>query len=283
MPMVAIKKPYTLFLRDDNDVDSPRETDSCFGTMVCFHRRYSLGDSHDYSDPEEFLRDIVGEGVSHENVIEHVRSGEVDDVKLRYNPSTREWEVHSYWDMFKKWYVEDSFPAPIKGQESDIAEALVGQMQVSDLLCLAEKTYCILPLYLYDHSGITMNTGGFSCPWDSGQVGWIYATKEAVQNEYGCKELTPDIREKAERLLQGEVEYYDHYIRGDCYGFQLYKDDEEIDSCWGFIGDPTDLQADIESHLPEECQGIMNNLNYRYDDPDIEDIMQEQEDELEVG
>ncbi len=33
----------------------------------------------------------------------------------------------------------------------------------------------ILPLYLYDHhSGITMNTSGFNCQWDSGQVGVIY-------------------------------------------------------------------------------------------------------------
>ena len=31
--------------------------------------------------------------------------------------------------------------------------------------------YIYLPLYLYDHSGITMNTTGFSCQWDSGQVG----------------------------------------------------------------------------------------------------------------
>ncbi|MEN3005965.1 hypothetical protein [Dehalobacterium formicoaceticum] len=283
MPMVAVKKPYTLFLRDDTDVESPRESDTCFGTMVCFHRRYSLGDKHDYSSPEEFLRDIVRDGVPHKDVIEYVRSGKAGDVKFEYNRSSREWEVHSYWDMFKKWYLEASFPAPVKGQENDIADAMIEQMQIPDLLSLAEKTHCILPLYLYDHSGITMNTSGFSCPWDSGQVGWIYATKEAIQTEYDCKELTPEIREKAEKLLRGEVEYYDHYIRGDCYGFQLYKDGEEVDSCWGFIGDPIDLQADIEGYLPEECKGIMNNLVYRYDDPDIEDIMQEQEYELEVG
>ena len=29
-----------------------------------------------------------------------------------------------------------------------------------------------LPLYIYDHSGITMSTVGFSDTWDSGQVGW---------------------------------------------------------------------------------------------------------------
>jgi len=46
----------------------------------------------------------------------------------------------------------------------------------------------VLPLYLYDHGGITMNTTGFSCPWDSGQVGWIYCTKEKLREETGYSE-----------------------------------------------------------------------------------------------
>ena len=30
------------------------------------------------------------------------------------------------------------------------------------------KNLIVLSLYLYDHSGITMSTSRFSCPWDSG-------------------------------------------------------------------------------------------------------------------
>ena len=51
-----------------------------------------------------------------------------------------------------------------------------------------EENVVYLPLYLYDHSGITMNTTGFSCPWDSGQVGWIYATKDRFREETGYTE-----------------------------------------------------------------------------------------------
>ena len=36
--------------------------------------------------------------------------------------------------------------------------------------------------------------------------------------------------------MRGEVEYYDSYLRGEAYGFELYKDGELEDSCWGFIG-----------------------------------------------
>ena len=41
-----------------------------------------------------------------------------------------------------------------------------------------------LPLYLYDHSGLTINTTGFSCPWDSGQVGYIYVTYEKLRSYF---------------------------------------------------------------------------------------------------
>ena len=101
----------------------------------------------------------------------------------------------------------------------------------------------VLPLYLYDHSGITISTSSFSCRWDSGQVGFIYVTKETLQKEYG--EITEGVLETATRVLEGEVKTYDQYLTGDVYGFELVKKstcdqghehEEEIDSCWGFYG-----------------------------------------------
>ena len=43
----------------------------------------------------------------------------------------------------------------------------------------------VLPLYLYDHSGITISTSPFSCPFDSGKVGFVFVTHEKVLSEYG--------------------------------------------------------------------------------------------------
>jgi len=64
------------------------------------------------------------------------------------------------------------------------------QGEVYDLYGGEDNVVC-LPLYLYDHGGITMNTTGFACFWDSGQVGWIYVTKEKLRKEtgYSDKEL----------------------------------------------------------------------------------------------
>lgn len=249
MGMVAVKPPYTLILRDDSDVESPRESENCFGKMICFHRRYNLGDEHNFSDKDEFLYSLFVDTIGDDEKAER----EYERLQGSFDPQ----DYHKRGGYYKA--IDDA------------------------LLEVIERKHVILPLFLFDHSGITMNTTGFACPWDSGQVGWIYASKADILKEYGGKNLTQDKREKAEKLLLGEVEYYDHYIRGDCYGFQLYNDDEELDSCWGFIGDPSDLQDAIEGYLPEDCVGIMNNLVYRYDDPDIDDILQELEDELEVG
>jgi hypothetical protein len=107
---------------------------------------------------------------------------------------------------------------------------------------LAENNAVVkLPLYLYDHSGITMNTTGFSCPWDSGQVGIIYVDKKGILEATGGKILTKKRLEHAKRLLQGEVETYDQYLRGKVYGFVVKRkvegEWEEVDSCWGFYGD----------------------------------------------
>ena len=101
-----------------------------------------------------------------------------------------------------------------------------------------------LPLYLYDHSGITMSTGKFSCPWDSGQVGYIYVTLDEVRKEYSCKVVTPTIRRKAYEVLEQEVKTYDQYITGKVYGYNTV---ETGDSCWGYFGDTEYMLSEAKS------------------------------------
>lgn len=103
------------------------------------------------------------------------------------------------------------------------------------------KALAILPIYMYDHSGITINTTGFSCQWDSGQIGFIYTTQKrldelgvTINNEEDwCK-----FKERLTTYLNDEVETQDTWIRGEVYGMRvLDADGEEENSCWGFYGD----------------------------------------------
>ncbi len=107
-----------------------------------------------------------------------------------------------------------------------------------------ENVAVILPLFIYDHSGITMNTTGFNCRWDSMQVGFIFIAKDKALKEFGGKIVTKKLRERLETYLRSEVETYDQYLRGDVWGVKVFEDGEEIDSCWGFYGyDYAELEA----------------------------------------
>ncbi|WP_420415699.1 hypothetical protein [Marinovum algicola] len=179
---------HTIKIYQDPDPESPREW-SNLSTLICWHRRYRLGDSHRFDNPEAFLRDLAG----------------------------------------------------VSDQSNLSMDRLRGR---------AERTAIILPVFLYDHSGLAMNTIGFHCPWDSGQVGFVYVTFEDVRKEFGVKRATKTLREKAEDVLRGEIVDYDAYLGGRVYGYVIEQNGEEVDACWGFVGD-------YETHcLPEARNAV---------------------------
>jgi hypothetical protein len=102
----------------------------------------------------------------------------------------------------------------------------------------ADGAVVVYPLYLYDHSGITISTTPFSCPWDSGQVGWTFMTREQMKECFGeFKRITPTLRKRAESHIEAEVDTYDRYIKGDIWEYYIEKDGEFVDSCSGYYED----------------------------------------------
>jgi hypothetical protein len=142
----------TVVITHDPDPLNPRKEFDNAGTMVCFHRRYALGDTHDFGTPDDF----------------------------------------------RTWRAEN---------EGDIV--------------------AIMPLFLYDHSGLTMRTTRFDCPWDSGQVGWIYLTRQR-QEEWGIADPSA--------TLTVEVDTYDEYLQGSVYCFSIVQDGQDVDGSCGYIG-----------------------------------------------
>jgi hypothetical protein len=131
----------------DDSPTSPRNW-GILGKMICFHKRYDLGDKHNFSDYLEF----------------------------------------------------EEFAAKNKSK------------------------LIILPLYLYDHSGLTMATTPFHCPWDSGQIGYIYAEK----NQENLSE------EQIKEALINEIAIYDQYLRGEVLFFEVLKDNKTIHAVFGY-------------------------------------------------
>ena len=130
----------------------------------------------------------------------------------------------------------------------------------------------VLPLYLYDHSGITISLSPFSCPWDSGQVGYVIIPRKKVLSEYSAKIFTKSLKEQALKIAQNEVANYDKYLKGEIYGYQI---DEDGDSCWGYYGidfcindakSTVDyiVNQSIKKHCQRVKQWIMNKVPLVY-------------------
>lgn len=120
------------------------------------------------------------------------------------------------------------------------------------------KKYVALPVYLYDHSGITVSTTPFSCPWDSGFFGIIAVSLDKVREEYGWKHVTAKRRAQIERCRQGEIETLDSYYTGEVFGYRITPEgdnDDELDSCWEFYG--TECLKEMEA----ECRHIIDGLD----------------------
>jgi len=106
----------------------------------------------------------------------------------------------------------------------------------------------ILPIYMYEHSGVTINTTGFSCPWDSGRLGLIFISREKINEEFNKSRTDKQIEE----YLQNEVAVYDQFLTGDVWGFRMLDSrGEEKDACWGFYGDDP-IENGMVDHLDEK-------------------------------
>lgn len=185
--MIAKNDEVTLRVVFDTCGESPRDWDN-LGKMICWHSRHSLGDKHNYEDTADLFRSLIREVLDKrlmKKIILYVKQGNSQNLKLEYNRSTREWELSSYSAWTKKWYLENSFAAPLDYESDALFDSIIELLEAEDMEDFVKEYYTILPLYLYDHSGLTMNTCGFSCPWDSGQVGWIYCSHKKMEEETG--------------------------------------------------------------------------------------------------
>ena len=147
-------KKFELKIEQDNDPMNPRTDWDNITTMICFHKRYDLGDKTDYKSSQ-----------------------------------------------FESW-------GELKEQiESDY------------------KVLMIKPLYMYDHSGITISTSPFGCNFDSGQIGWVFIDEKKLQ--YITGDSSGHNETNLEEYIDSDVKAYDHYLTGEVYQYTIY----EIETC----------------------------------------------------
>jgi hypothetical protein len=142
--------------------------------------------------------------------------------------------------------------------------------ETEDLWEEVKKQIIVLPLYLYDHSGLSMSYGSFNDPWDSGQVGYIYVTYNEIKKEYKVDKVTPEIVQEVLSVLEDEVEMYDLELKGDVYYYKITKYhkcpccgqevEEDYDCCGGFYGWEA-LVDGVKDAVPEGYEDLADKLN----------------------
>lgn len=129
------------------------------------------------------------------------------------------------------------------------------------------------PLYLYDHSQQSISTESFCgravhAEWDSGRIGFIYATKEDIRKNWVVKRVSKKLLKDTERILKSEVATYDQYIQGNVFGFNIEDaEGNRIDSCGGYIGEDyydnmvAEAKSTLDYHIKELKKEISTASN----------------------
>ncbi len=163
-------------------------------------------------------------------------------------------------------------PAPERDRDGRFIQHDTFEDNPARMIEKARKAgHIVLPVWLYDHSGRTYQaaeSNPFTCRWDSGCVGFVFASADTIRREFGVKRITRAIRAKAENLLKQEVDTWSHWAGGDVWGYVVEDEHGDTqDSCWGFIGGSEEiaycLLEGVESAraiLAERRRARMNKL-----------------------
>lgn len=246
-----------LVIELDDDPMNPRTEQDNVASMWCEHRRFLLGDEDAKSELADDIEDPAQEkGIHFED---------------KYMECPETGEPHHDADKCDKCDEDGEIENPDYNELDSPAEIL----RVLERVDPDEEYIFRLPLFLYEHGGITMSTGAFGCPWDSGQVGMIFVTREQVIDEgwVGAKRDMPveEIRDLAHQGMRSEADTYDQYLTGQIYQFKLEvldtermkegEDPEDFDDepfMWDVEESLGSMWSDdleeIAQHLPEEDQ-----------------------------
>lgn len=280
---------YRIKITRDEAPFNPRTENDNADMMFCEHRRYVLGDKDAKNPVEEVFVTTLDDGDSNVYELQNEHDGDGYGRNITNNRPSYE-EVLGMLEEHRDGAEED-------GTTEEYFRADEGFQYVSELqaeleTCLRPGIALCRPLYLYDHGGITISAGSFSCQRDSGQVGWQYMTVEAFE-EFGD-------RERALACMDATLKEYDDYLTGNVWGFvvekgvrvaKLYEDGRAVetiewepeDPCWGFFGDwhkegdPTGMR----DHLPAEVCPVFDKMVWS--DTDVWHYTDDTPDEAKEG
>lgn len=154
---------------------------------------------------------------------------------LAMNPRTEMDNLGTFFMFHSSYSFGDENTVINKNHYGDWGELEQGIRKKFDVAVL-------LPVYLLDHSGLTISTTPFECRFDSMQIGYIFATKDKIRECFLIKNVTKKIKELAENNLIGEIDTFNSYLNGETYCYDIYEGENHLDACGGYYDEETCME-----------------------------------------
>ena len=163
--------------------------------------------------------------------------------------SPREWSNAGYFviagDRYNSPDKNEYLEGAIKECKANTLEQHIQNIKNELSENFDEKVLEVLPVAKYEHGNVqyylsdTVPNG-----FDSGICGFYIITAQSWKENVGGKYT----REKAEKIIAGELEIYTQWCNGEVYSYTFYNlNGEIVDSCCEFYG-----LNHIKEHLPAE-------------------------------
>lgn len=240
-------KYYCLHVQNDaSDAQNPVEDDPVV-KLAFWGRHKDLGNelTTNVSSLEYWVR-LCQENLKPQDFVRKIREGILPTISIPNNGEG------TYVDAGGRKYPNVNLT--VDGKEyknvppSAILDTIADELTVEQCQKLLVDDVFSLPVWIYEHSGITISCGERTHPyndeWDSGQLGWALIDRETVETNWPD---AGDWKTKAAEVIESVVEMYDQYLTEDIWRYTLYEADEipedgaepawnEIDSCSEFYG-----------------------------------------------
>ena len=239
---------------------SPRDAAN-IGTMCVSYNRYNLGDE-EIKDIEFEIECPKCEG-----------AGETDHWIVGIHSTAERLAIGSYEDAQEfldnlpdvesgKYYIEPLGCDRCHGE---------GQIPVNPVEYFKRErgARVVLPLSVYEHSGITMFVGHqdyFFDPggWDTSYVGFIFDTPEGIKECMGDAATISD--EEITEALEAEVKLYASYLEGDVTYYRVEDEETGYDeSCGGYVGDSDYCESECIESLKHAIEKRLSEIKERAD------------------
>ena len=112
----------------------------------------------------------------------------------------------------------------------------MGEEESEQFVAKTKYPGVLLPLYMLDHSGVSLRTTPFNDPWDSAWVGYVVVTPESQRNMGTSDDRLMDV-------VKSELYELEQRINGRVYFVEVTHPDGEYEVCGGLY--------DQEKETPE--------------------------------